>query len=137
MRKSSIVLSSILFLWAQILLMHHVEAAVILQYHHVSTAAPKATRVSPKLFAQHLAHIKEQGYHVVPLYKLTQSLENNLPLPDKTLAITFDDGYLSIYSEAFPLLKEYGYPFTIFLNTQPVEQNLPQFRRRHGAARPR
>ncbi len=127
MCKNPIVLFVVLLIGVQILLLHRVEAAVVLQYHHVSTSAPRATRISPELFSQHLAYIKENGYRVVPLYEFTQALENNGSLPDKTLAITFDDGYISVYTEAYPLLKQYGFPFTVFLNTKPVEQNLPQF----------
>ncbi|MGI1679718.1 MAG: polysaccharide deacetylase family protein [Cellvibrionaceae bacterium] len=127
MRKYLLVISSLLFPCLHLLLPQQSEAAVVLQYHHVSHSAPKATRISPQLFSQHLYYLRENGYKVVPLYELVHALENRLTLPDKTVAITFDDGYSSIYDTAFPLLKEYGYPFTVFINVKPVEQGLSQF----------
>lgn len=102
-------------------------AVVVLQYHHVSEETPAATSISPSLFAQHMAHIKEGGYEVLRLEDLVQILKAGDTLPDRAVAITFDDAYESIYTEAFPVLKQYGWPFTIFLNVQPLEQRLSQF----------
>ncbi|MEX1032799.1 MAG: polysaccharide deacetylase family protein [Cellvibrionaceae bacterium] len=102
-------------------------AAVVLQYHHISSDTPAATSISPQLFREHMAYLKEAGYEVVPLEALTASLKAGRALPDKTVAITFDDGYDSIYTTAFPILKDYGWPFTIFLNTKPLQQGQGQF----------
>ncbi|MCW8195857.1 polysaccharide deacetylase family protein [Proteobacteria bacterium 005FR1] len=103
------------------------HAAVVLQYHHVSENSPPATSVSPALFREHMEHLHESGYRVVRLDELAQTLKSGKPLPDKTVAITFDDGYLSIYEVAFPILKDYGWPFTVFVNTRPHDQGLHQF----------
>ena len=46
---------------------------------------------------------------------------------DKTVAITVDDAYLSVYTQAWPRLKEYGFPFTIFVATDPVDNNLRNY----------
>lgn len=102
-------------------------AVVVLQYHHVSEDTPAATSVTPKLFAQHMAHIKEAGYQVLRLEDLVDMLKAGADLPDRAVAITFDDAYESIYTEAFPILKQYGWPFTVFLNVQPLEQRLKRF----------
>ncbi|MGH1470560.1 MAG: polysaccharide deacetylase family protein [Cellvibrionaceae bacterium] len=127
MHNYRIVIIALLFVSAQLLLSSPSSAAVVLQYHHVSHTAPKATRISPQLFSQHLYYLRENGYKVVPLYELVHALENRLTLPDHTVAITFDDGYSSVYETAFPLLKEYNYPFTVFINVKPIEQDLSQF----------
>lgn len=102
-------------------------AAVVLQYHHVSDETPAATSISPALFRQHMAHLREAGYAVVSLPDLAARLRSGEPLPDRTVAITFDDGYDSIYQTAFPILKKYGWPFTVFVNTRPIDQGLEQF----------
>jgi len=102
-------------------------AAIIIQYHHVSNEAPHATTIPPALFAQHMAYLHENNYRVVPLADLVSDLKNKkLPL-EKTIAITFDDGYRSVYEEAFPILKKYAWPFTIFVNTKPIDDKLAQF----------
>lgn len=101
--------------------------AIILQYHHVSTKTPHATSISPTQFAEHLQWLKDNNFQVWPLPKIISALQhssssNNAAefLPDRIVAITFDDGYHNNYQHAFPLLKKFNYPFTIFLNTKPV-----------------
>lgn len=102
-------------------------AAVILQYHHISDTTPAATSTSPKRFAGHLDYLAENGFEVVPLIELVQALKRGRSLPDKVVAITFDDGYSSIYDVAFPMLKSRGWPFTVFVNSQPHDNQLPNF----------
>lgn len=103
------------------------QAAVVLQYHHVSDETPASTSTSPQRFAMHLDYLAEAGFEVVPLQDLVNALSAGQPLPDKTVAITFDDGYISIYDTAWPLLKEKGWPFTVFINTRPHDQRKPLF----------
>lgn len=113
-----------------IALMLHVlssRAAVVLQYHHVSEDTPAATSVTPALFRQHMAHIKDAGYTVVALEDLVAQLKTGEVLPDKSVAISFDDGYRSIYEVAFPILKRYGWPFTVFVNAKPHDERHRQF----------
>lgn len=104
-----------------------VLAAVVLQYHHVSTETPASTSTSPERFAMHLDYLAGAGFNVVPLSHLAEALRQGKPLPDKTAAITFDDGYISIYETAWPLLKDKGWPFTIFINSEPHDQGKSLF----------
>jgi peptidoglycan/xylan/chitin deacetylase (PgdA/CDA1 family) len=103
------------------------HAAVILQYHHISTETPASTSTSPEWFAMHLDYLHEAGFDIVPLTDLVAHLRAGQPLPDKTAAITFDDGYISIYDTAWPMLKEKGWPFTVFVNTEPHDRGRPLF----------
>ena len=103
------------------------RAAVVLQYHHVDTETPASTSTSPERFRMHLDYLAETGFDVVPLGDLVAALREGRPLPDRTAAITFDDGYISIYETAWPMLKEKGWPFTVFINTEPHDQRKPLF----------
>jgi peptidoglycan/xylan/chitin deacetylase (PgdA/CDA1 family) len=109
-------------LWLVCLLPRHLEAAVVLQYHHVSDQTPPSTSVTPSRFAMHLDYIANQGFEVLPLQALVDALLGGETLPDRVVAITFDDGYSSVYSEAFPRLAERGWPFTVFVNTEPHDR---------------
>jgi len=91
------------------------DNAVILLYHHVSTTTPKVTSVSPDTFRQHMQYLAD-NHRVLPLKQVVEALTNNQPLPDKTVVITFDDGYENIYDNAHPILKEFAFPYTIFIN---------------------
>jgi peptidoglycan/xylan/chitin deacetylase (PgdA/CDA1 family) len=108
-----IVLSTLLLLVCQ-----YGNAVVVLQYHHVSEDTPAATSISPQRFTQHMTWLAENGYKVISMEDLLVSLKKEEGLPDKTVVITFDDGYTSIYSAAWPVLKQHGWPFTVFVNSQ-------------------
>ncbi len=110
-------------LWLLSSICVQVQAAVILQYHQISDTGPVATRESPELFARHLDFLERNHYSVAPLAELIMALRTGSTLPDKTVAITFDDGYDSIYEHALPLLAQRQWPFTVFINTQPVDDN--------------
>ena len=96
--------------------------AVVLLYHHVSDSTPAITSVTPKQFEQQLQFIEQNGFQVWPLPKIIKHLSNDLSLPDKTVAITFDDSYQSVFTEAFPRLQKRKWPFTIFVSTDAVDQ---------------
>ena len=96
------------------------EAAVVLEYHHVSDKTPASTSISPERFNAQMDYLAENGFNVVPLTQLVDALRDGKPLPDKTVAITFDDSYATVYHSAYPLLKKRGWPFTFFVNTDVV-----------------
>jgi peptidoglycan/xylan/chitin deacetylase (PgdA/CDA1 family) len=91
------------------------DNAVILLYHHVSNNTPNVTSVSPDTFRQHMQYLADK-HQVLPLKQVIEALKNNRPLPDKAVVITFDDGYDNIYYNAHPILKEFAFPYTIFVN---------------------
>ena len=95
---------------------------VILLYHHVATDSPPSTSISPEDFRGHLDYLRDNDFNVIPLDRLIEGLQNKEILPDKAVAITFDDGYISIYETAFPMLQSYNFPFTLFLSTGPIDR---------------
>lgn len=99
--------------------------AVILQYHHVSADTPAITSVTPEQFESHLQLIEELNMVVLPVGDLISDIHAGRALADNAVAITFDDGYESIYTQAFPLLKKRNWPFTVFVNPLAIEE-------RHG-----
>ena len=100
---------------------------VILVYHHVSTNTPPSTSISPEDFRKHLDYLQKNDFNVIPLNEMLETLKAGGQLPDKAVAITFDDGYISIYDTAFPMLKTYGFPFTLFLSTGPIDRQQQNF----------
>jgi peptidoglycan/xylan/chitin deacetylase (PgdA/CDA1 family) len=71
-------------------------------------------------FKAQLAAIKRGQFHVVSLDALENHLTQGAPLPPRPLVITFDDNNRGLYRYAFPLLKQYGYPATLFVHTNFV-----------------
>ncbi|MBL4581354.1 MAG: polysaccharide deacetylase family protein [Gammaproteobacteria bacterium] len=103
------------------------QSAVILLYHHVAENTPPSTSISPANFDAHLAYLRDNGFNVIALDRMIDSLRSGQSLPEKSVVITFDDGYSSIYNEAFPMLESYGYPFTLFLSTEPIDNGLRNY----------
>ncbi len=97
-------------------------AAVILQYHHVSEHTPSSTSISPQQFAKHLQYLADNNFTVVPLSTLISQSQQQQDLNAKIVAITFDDAYQDIMSEAKPLLDKFGYPYTIFVNPDIINK---------------
>jgi len=98
---------------------------VILQYHHVSTKTPASTSIAPEKFAEHLSHLYRH-YTVVDLFDAIKALRAGNSLPDKAVAITFDDGFDNILLNAHPLLRKYNFPYTIFINPQRIDRDRNQ-----------
>ncbi len=92
----------------------------ILQYHHVSETTPRSTSLSPEEFIGHMDYLESAGFEVVDLRTALNKIKVKSPLPEKAVAITFDDSYRDIYTGAFPILAERDYPFTVFINSEPV-----------------
>ncbi|WP_245921834.1 polysaccharide deacetylase family protein [Bowmanella denitrificans] len=97
---------------SEISLQHH---GVILQYHHVSTETPASTSVSPAQFAEHMQYLAEH-HNVISLQDMLYKLARHQALPDKAVAITFDDGYANILHNAHPILQQHGFNYTVFIN---------------------
>ncbi len=99
------------------------NSGVITVYHHVATDTPPSTTISPADFRAHLEFLRDNNFTVLPLNSMVESLREGQEIPDKAVAITFDDGYISIYETAFPMLQEFGMPFTLFVSTDPINRN--------------
>ena len=96
--------------------------AVALIYHHVDIRTPALTSISPQQFEQQLDYVEANGFVVMALPELVQRMAAGKPLPDKVLTFTFDDAYESIYTTVYPLFKKRGWPFTVFVSTDPVDK---------------
>jgi len=113
---------------------------VILLYHHVSDDTPASTSVMPAQFSDHLDYLDDHGYRVWPLERLLGAvLRSTEDVPENVVAITFDDAYESVFSEARPRLAERGWPYTVFVNTDAIDaqrspyMNWDQLRTLHAA----
>jgi peptidoglycan/xylan/chitin deacetylase (PgdA/CDA1 family) len=107
--------------------------APILMYHYIS-AAPSANdriryglSVSPEMFEAQLQLLRDNGFSTITLRDLYNYLAVGTPLPDKPIILTFDDGYLDHYTNAFPILQKYGMIGTFFVLTGPADEGNPAY----------
>lgn len=99
------------------------DHAVITIYHHVDESTPPSTSLSPEQFREQMHHLRDNDFTVWRLDRLLRAIEEQSPIPDRTVAITFDDGYISIHDTALPMLQELGFPFALFLSTGPIDDS--------------
>lgn len=86
----------------------------VLTFHSIDDR-PSAISFSPKLFQRGMAKLHEKGYQTLSLMKTADCLRRGVPFPEHSLVITFDDGYQTVYDQAFPVLQRYGMSATVFL----------------------
>jgi peptidoglycan/xylan/chitin deacetylase (PgdA/CDA1 family) len=104
----------------------------ILMYHHIAVAGPGADAirrdlsVSPANFEAQLRYLVEHGYEPITLESLILHLQVGLSLPPKPVILTFDDGFKDQYTNAYPLLKRYGFTGTFFVISGFVDEGRPE-----------
>jgi peptidoglycan/xylan/chitin deacetylase (PgdA/CDA1 family) len=94
----------------------------VLGYHEFSDTAPEtAMRISTTKFRKQMEVIRQLGITVISLDDFIAWKRGEKEIPEKSILITIDDGWKSTYTDAFPILKEYGYPFTLYLYKNYVD----------------
>ncbi len=87
----------------------------ILVYHNLAETGEGSDTMSVERFTQHMAALQEAGYASVTFDDLRRYVEQGTPLPEKPVVITFDDGYESNYTLAYPILQQYNMKATFFV----------------------
>lgn len=99
----------------------------ILMYHYVSVPPPDADKyrldlsVTPTNFRAQVEYLLAEGYHPITVADLSDYLRRGKSLPANPVILTFDDGYLDNYENAFPILKEFKIPATFFVITDFID----------------
>ncbi|MGE5504254.1 MAG: polysaccharide deacetylase family protein [Actinomycetota bacterium] len=98
------------------------DSAVLLVYHRFGDERTPASNTRLDQLDAHIAELTSGGYRVLPLPEIVAALKDGRPLPDKAVAITVDDGWRSVYTEAWPRFKKAGLPFTVFIVTDETDR---------------
>lgn len=98
------------------------QTVPILTYYRFSKKRVEASIVAEKAFKRQMIFLKENGYRVISLDQLLDFLEFKRQLPEKSVVLTFDDGWRSFYDIAFPILRDYGFPATLFVRTDFIDE---------------
>ncbi|HWQ88816.1 MAG TPA: polysaccharide deacetylase family protein [Desulfitobacteriaceae bacterium] len=97
------------------------QAIPILYYHSILRESGNELRIPPEQFEAQMSYLSRNGYQVVSLAQLFQFYFAQGTLPEKPVAITFDDGYEDNYTNAYPILKKFGYTATVFAVTSYID----------------
>ncbi|CAN0245825.1 unnamed protein product [Discosporangium mesarthrocarpum] len=100
------------------------SSAVIVMYHRFGESVHPSTNIRLDQFEAHLAELAKSEYTVLPIPEIVARLRARQPLPARTVGISIDDAFMSVYAEAFPRLRKAGFPFTLFVATDPVDRRI-------------
>jgi peptidoglycan/xylan/chitin deacetylase (PgdA/CDA1 family) len=114
------VVTCALFLVLMSALVPVASAATLFIYHRFGDTRAPSTNVSIADFTAHLQYLHEGGFTVLPVDEIVRRTEAGEILPEKTVGLTVDDGYVTFLTGAMPLLRQYGYPVTLFVQTETV-----------------
>jgi peptidoglycan/xylan/chitin deacetylase (PgdA/CDA1 family) len=91
----------------------------ILTYHSFDSSEGLLS-VAPENFEKQMRFLKDKGFHVISFDELVEGIKSNRRFSHNTVVITIDDGYKDNFIYAYPILKKYGFPATIFLVTNYI-----------------
>ena len=101
-----------------ILMYHDIELPES-QYNRTDIEVRPYVLPEPK-FEEQMYYLAEQGYRVISLEDFVSFVKDKKPLPEKSIVITFDDGHISNYLKAYPILKKWGFKAVFFIITSSV-----------------
>jgi peptidoglycan/xylan/chitin deacetylase (PgdA/CDA1 family) len=101
----------------------HAEKIPVLMYHHLLMEedidnynwSKNSSVLSVEAFKKQMDYLYENGFYTATLDELNAFMDGKITLPEKTVVITFDDGYLSNALYAYPIMKKYNFRGTIFM----------------------
>jgi len=100
------------------------DSAVIVMYHRFGEDKYPSTNTTLAQLEDHIGELTSGSYAVLPVRKIVEDLQAGRPLPERTVGISIDDGFVSVFAEAWPRFKKAGLPFTLFTATdyhhQPI-----------------
>ncbi|MBZ9686293.1 polysaccharide deacetylase family protein [Clostridium estertheticum] len=94
----------------------------ILTYHCIGYEKNNGLKVPAQQFKQHMKYIKDYGYTTITLEQLSKFIIENKPIPEKSVVITFDDGYVDNYQYAYPILKAFNLKATVFVIPKTIDK---------------
>ncbi|QFR49714.1 polysaccharide deacetylase family protein [Sulfurimonas lithotrophica] len=105
----------------------YAQSAVVLMYHRFGEDRYPSTNIGMEQFKFQLDYLEKNSYNVWHLSKIVRYIQDKKTLPPKTVALTIDDAYLSVFTKAYPLLKSKNFPFTVMVNTDQVDKNFSSY----------
>lgn len=102
-------------------------SASIYVYNRIDEDQYPDTNIRAEQFQAQIDEITSGNYVVKPVSEIIDALKNKKNLPDRTIALSFDGGYKSFFDIAYPLLERHDLPYTLFISTDHIDSDNPQY----------
>ncbi len=99
----------------------------ILMYHRFGESKYPTTNTTIEQFISHTNELIKNKYDIIRLDRAVKGILGDIALKDRSVAITIDDAYLSVYTKAWPILKNLNLPFTLFISTDVIDNNFSNY----------
>lgn len=99
------------------------EMVPILYYHQISDTDPSPYATNISNFREQMDYLYKNNYNTITFAELLEYMNSGTKLPEKSVILTFDDGWKDQYDNAFPILKSYGFTATFFIITNVTINN--------------
>ena len=105
----------------------NVNYASFIMYHRFGDNRYPSTNITKKQFTEHINELLKPKYNVISIKKALLAIENIELVKDRSVVITIDDAYSSVYNYAWPIFKKYNLPFTLFISTDVIDNKTPGY----------
>ena len=95
------------------------QTVPVISYHRFGAGRGRLS-LATEAFKEQMAYLQDHGYRVIPLADVLAFMRGKGEIPQRSVVLTIDDGYRSVYHIAFPVLKKYGFPATVFIYTDYI-----------------
>ncbi|MBC04830.1 polysaccharide deacetylase family protein [Thalassospira sp.] len=103
------------------------SSAVVFMYHRFGEGEYPSTNITMEQFAAHVKELTSGPYTVMGVPQIVSALADGAGLPDRTIGITVDDAYRSVYEKAWPVFRENDLPFTVFVSTEQLDSGYANY----------
>lgn len=97
------------------------KSAVVFMYHRFGEDDYPSTNITMDQFEAHVKELTSGPYSVMGIPQIVSALSDGSGLPDRTIGITIDDAYRSVYEKAWPVFRAHDLPFTVFVSTEQLD----------------
>jgi len=105
----------------------NVNYASVLMYHRFGENKYPTTNIKMDQFSDHIKELIKTKYNVIKIQDGLNAIQNISLVKDRSVIITIDDAYSSVFNNAWPILKKYGLPFTLFVSTDVIDNKTPGY----------
>jgi O-antigen/teichoic acid export membrane protein/peptidoglycan/xylan/chitin deacetylase (PgdA/CDA1 family) len=111
---------------------HTAGQGAVIAFHRIYAPQPHefgshALSIAPNTFRRHIQTLQDRGYDFVKISDVPGRLRGGRTADRKFICITFDDGFVDTYTEAFPICREFGVPMTVYLVSSFVQRAFPMW----------
>ena len=105
----------------------NVNHASFIMYHRFGDSRYPSTNIKKEQFIEHINELLKPKYNVIGIEKAILAINNIELVKDRSVVITIDDAYSSVYEYAWPIFKKYNLPFTLFISTDVIDNKTPGY----------